>query len=107
MSAKQNSSGRTTPQGSPEVVVLHMIASMEALAAEEDWQGVENISENFGRVVLQIPADERRDTLLAVQRSIENVQAAALEARHQVSDKLTSIKRGKDATRAYVNATDA
>jgi len=107
MSAKQEESDLTTPQGTPEEIVLQMTASMEALATEEDWQGVENISEKLRRLVLQVPEDQRGDTLLAVQRSVEKVKAAALEARHQVSDRLAGIKRGKDATRAYVDATGA
>ncbi len=86
---------------SAEVTVLEMTASMEAFAANEEWQRVEEISEKLRRALLQIPEYERREILLSVKRSTEEVQALAQSARHSVSEKLSGIQRGKDATRAY------
>jgi len=105
MVAKQAVASQASIEQSPESVVLQLSASMESLAAEEDWQGVESIAEELRRAALQVPETERREMLLAVRRSIENVQALAVEARRCVSEKLSGIRRGKNATRAYGDAT--
>lgn len=82
-----------------------MIAAMEAHAARGEWQRVEDIAAKLRSAVTQIPENKRRETLLTARRSIEGVTALAQNARNEVTEKLSAIRRGKDATRAY-SATD-
>ncbi|MBT8101230.1 MAG: flagellar protein FliT [Gammaproteobacteria bacterium] len=82
-----------------ETVLLS--ARMEADAARGDWESVEAIATRLRSAVMQVPAEERRHAVLALQRSLENVRAQAMEARGEVTQKLSAIRRGKDATRAY------
>lgn len=82
-----------------------MIAAMEAHAARGEWQSVEDIAAKLRNAVTQIPENKRRETLLAARRSIESVTTLAQNARNEVTEKLSAIRRGKDATRAY-SATD-
>ncbi|MDH3532688.1 MAG: hypothetical protein OEO82_07140 [Gammaproteobacteria bacterium] len=86
-------------------IAMEMTASMEAYAASGEWQRVEEIAAKLRNTVTQVAEDQRRETLLAVRRSIESVQTLASNARHDVTEKLSAIHRGKTATRAYA-ATD-
>ena len=49
----------------------------------------------------QVPEYERRSLLLAVRHSTEKVRAAAEKARDRVTDKLSALRRGRDAAEAY------
>lgn len=86
---------------SPEGIVMEMSADMEAHAAAGDWERVEDLAVRIRSAVMAVPESQRREALLAVRRSMEHVQTAAHDARSDVTEKLSAIRRGKDATRAY------
>lgn len=81
--------------------VLDMMLEMEALAESAEWQRVEDIAVRLKSAVLAVPVARRRDTLLAVRRSMANVKALAERERASVADKLSQIHRGRQATEAY------
>ena len=87
----------------PDAIASEMSASMEAHAATGDWEQVEEIAARLRVAVMQVPEHKRRDTVLAVRRSMEKVQALAQDARNEVTGKLSAIRRGKDATAAYTH----
>lgn len=92
-------------QQEPRIIAAEMIQSMEASARYGDWERVEEIAAQLRAAVMQVPEHERRETLLAVSRSLERVQSLARDARADVTQKLSAIRRGKDATAAYGSAT--
>jgi len=82
-------------------IVLEISATMEAHAASGDWDKVEELAGRLRSAVMAVPEDQRRATLLAAHRTIEQIQELASSARGEVTEKLSAIRRGKDATRAY------
>lgn len=91
-------------QHTPEAVVREMSASMETHAAAGDWERVEEIAARIKTAIVQVPEHERHDVILSVQRSMERVQSLAQESREEVATKLSAIRRGKDAAKAYAGA---
>jgi len=85
----------------PGDIVLEMSAAMEMHAASGDWEIVEELAVRIRSAVMAVPESQRREALLAVRRSMEQVQSLAHDARSDVTEKLSAIRRGKDATRAY------
>ena len=96
---------RESMEQSPDAIASEMTTSMEAHAASGDWERVEEITVKLRAAVMQVPESRRRELLLAVGRSIEKVQTLAQDARHEVTDRLSAIRRGKDAAAAYESAT--
>ena len=92
-------------QQDAEAVAAEMSDSMEAFAQHGEWDRVEEIAAKLRAAVMQVPEQQRRETLLSVGRSIERVQTLAEGARADVKDKLSAIRRGKDAAVAYETAT--
>ena len=88
-----------------QAVATDMSDSMEAFAQHGEWDRVEEIAAKLRAAVMRVPEDQRRETLLCVGRSIERVQTLAEGARSDVKDKLSAIRRGKDAAAAYESAT--
>ena len=92
-------------EGKPESGISELIESMEHRARDGQWEDIENLAVKLRAAVMLVPAHERREALLAAGRSLEAVRALALEAKDQVTEKLSAIRRGKDAAKAYA-ATD-
>ncbi|MCH9695728.1 MAG: hypothetical protein K0U72_14530 [Gammaproteobacteria bacterium] len=85
----------------PEDTVLEMLERMEALAANGEWDRTERLASRLKSAVLDIPEQSRQSTVVAVSHSLERVQTMALSSRSEVKDKLSGIRRGQVATRAY------
>ena len=81
--------------------VAEMSAAMEKHANEGDWERVEEIAVKLRVAVMDVPERLRRDALLAAQRSLDRVQLNARDARGEVADKLSALRRGEDARKAY------
>jgi 5-methylthioribose kinase len=81
--------------------VIEMSERIEALAAAAEWDQIEDITVRLQAAVTKVPEAERRAVLLAVQCSIDNVANAARLARQSVSGKLTELRRGQVAKKAY------
>ena len=86
---------------SPAEAVQEMAEAMEAMAMQGEWERVEDFAVRLRGAVMQVPEHERRSLLLAVRHITEKVHAAAENAREEVTDKLSSIRRGRDAAKAY------
>jgi hypothetical protein len=84
-----------------EATVLAMCTRMEELAVAGDWDDVEDIAERLRTAVMQVPEADRRAVLLAVKRSTDKVEAGAKKARDNVTDKLSELRRGQAAKKAY------
>ena len=91
-------------QERPEAVALEMAASMEQHAKEGDWDRVEELVVRIRSAVMQVPEDQRRDVLLNVQRHLQHINDMAEKDRGDVADRLSVIRRGQHAARAYANA---
>ena len=87
--------------------VEEMTAQMEQIAGEGDWQTVEQLALRIRNALGGIPESERVAAVQRVQQCIERVQTSALAARHEVTEKLSDIRRGRIATHAYGHSTGA
>lgn len=85
----------------PKATVLQMTAHMEALADSGDWEHIEEVAARLCAAIMNVPEDERRPLLLAVQQSTDKVAAGAKQARQTVSDKIAELRRGQVAKKAY------
>lgn len=92
---------RATIHDSSASAAFELSERIETLAAAGDWDQIENLTVRLQAAVTKVPEAERRAVLLAVQRSIEKVAAAAKLARQGVSGKLTELRRGQVAKKAY------
>lgn len=88
-------------EDSAESVVLAMCERMESLAAAGDWDEVEDIVLRLRHAVLEVPEAERRPVVLAAQRSTTKVVAGAKIARQTVTAKISELRRGQVAKKAY------
>lgn len=85
----------------PDSIVLQMAEQMEAFAAAGEWERIEDLAVRLRAAVMKVPEAERRPLLLALQRSTENVAAGARQARTTVSGKISELRRGQVAKKAY------
>ena len=85
----------------PLGVVMEMTAAMESFAASGEWERVEDIAQRIRHAVMAVPEDQRRSALVEAQRGMEQVRTLALEAKNDVTGKLSALKRGADARKAY------
>lgn len=87
----------------PAESVLEMAGTMEACAEDGDWDRVEEIVVRLRAAVMRVPEAERGACLRAARQSTEAVREKARCARGEVTDKLSEIRRGRDAAKAYGN----
>jgi translation initiation factor 2B subunit (eIF-2B alpha/beta/delta family) len=87
-------------QASAEIV-LEMASCMEESAEQGDWDRVEEISHQLKAAIMRVPETQRFAPLQAARRSLERVHARAESARLDVTGKLSKVRRGRDAAKAY------
>ncbi len=86
---------------SPTDMAMDMVSRMESLSANGEWNRVERLALRLKSAILEIPESEREAVVIAVSRRFERVQTVALVSRSELTDKLSEIRRGRVATRAY------
>lgn len=82
-------------------IALEMSQRIEALADAGEWDQIEDVVIRLRAAVTAVPPTERRAVILAVRRSTEKVAAGAKQARQNVSGKLSELRRGQVAKKAY------
>ena len=85
----------------PESVVLEMAEHMETLAAAGAWSELEDLVVRMRSAVMQVSEAERHDVLVAVRQTTERVSLAASNARQEVTGRISAIRRGQIAAKAY------
>jgi hypothetical protein len=85
----------------PADVAMDMVARMEALAASGDWSRIEQLVVRLRNTILEIPESERQATITSISHCLERLQIKVLVSRGEVAEKLSDIRRGQVATRAY------
>lgn len=85
----------------PESIVLEMSEHMEALAIAGEWDDIEDIAVRLRSAIMNVPEADRRPILIAVQRSTQKVAAEAQKARQTVTGKISELRRGQAAKKAY------
>jgi len=91
----------TAMEASPSAGALELIARIEALVANGEWSRTERLVEQIKTIVLELPDDERQQVLMAFTHCLDRVQSLALASRNDVTEKLSEVRRGRLATRAY------
>ena len=86
---------------SAKTIALEMAEHIETLAAAGEWEEVEDIVVRLKNAVLKVPEPDRRAVIVAVQQSLDVVAAAAHDARQDVTIKVTELRRGQAAKKAY------
>ena len=89
---------------SPDTVVLEMESSMQEYASVGDWEKVGELALRIQSAIMQVPERRRGDAILAARSSMEQVRSLARNARNDVASQLFAIRRGKEATKAYVGS---
>ncbi len=94
-----------TPADPPEdqlaISALDIANRMEVLASEGEWEEIEAMTQHLRAAVDKVPVENRRDVLLALQRSNDIVQSMVKTARRDIKQQLATLKQGKAAARAY------
>lgn len=80
---------------------LALASQMENLAAKGDWRRTEQLALQIREALLHVPENERRPMMMSIGKSLERVQTMVLTSRVEVTEKLSGIRRGRAATRAY------
>ena len=94
-------------QGANTAAIVEMLTAMEASAEREEWDHVEDTAAKLRHALLQVPEQERRDAVLQVRRALDRIREHAQQARDDVAERLSALRRGRDATRAYGTAASA
>ncbi len=92
---------RETIDVKPKLPALEIAEQMERLAAKGDWRRVEQLAFRLEGAVLEVPENERRALVMSIGESLERARTMALASRADVTQKLSGIRRGQVATRAY------
>ena len=74
---------------------------MEAMAAAGEWSEVENLAIRLRSAIMNVPEGERRGLLVQVKSRCEKVAQNAEVARQEVTGRMSAIRRGQVATKAY------
>ena len=88
----------------PESVVLEMAASMAKHADAGDWDRVEELAVRLRSAILEVPENRRRNVVFDVQRRLQHVNEMAEKHRSDIADRLSVVRRGQHAAKAYTNA---
>jgi hypothetical protein len=80
---------------------LQLVRRMEVQAHSGEWESVESLASRIRGRVVKIAPSERTAAIRTVLESLAKVQTLALVSRHDVSDKLAEIQRGRVAVQAY------
>lgn len=92
---------RAALEPTPESIVMQLSEQMQSLAEAGEWERIEDIALRIRSAVLNVPEAERRSVLLEVHRSLQQVEAAAIEARQTVTERISELRRGQVAKKAY------
>ncbi len=92
---------QTAVEESTVSIALEMSQRIEALAEAGEWDQIEDVLIRLRAAVTAVPSGERRAVVLAAQQSTEKVAAAAKQAHQTVSGKLSDLRRGQVAKKAY------
>ena len=92
---------QATIDARPADVAMDLVARMEALAESSEWSRVEQLAVRLRNTVLEIPESERQAAIVSIGHCLERLQIKVLVSRGEVTEKLSDIRRGRVATRAY------
>ena len=84
-----------------KTIALEMAEHIETLAKAGEWDEVEDMVVRLRSIIMQVPEAERRAVIVKIQQSIDTVSAAARDARQDVTSKVTELRRGQAAKKAY------
>ena len=87
--------------GSRAAAALQLSERMQELAGAGEWDEVESLSIELRRAVMAVAEADRRPLLLALQRSTAALEADAKAAREDVGGKISELRRGQVAKKAY------
>lgn len=85
----------------PADLAMETVARMEAFGASGEWGRVDQLAVRLRHIVLEVPEVEREAVIVSISHCLERLQIKVLAARGEVSEKLTDIRRGRVANRAY------
>jgi len=87
---------------SAEFEALEMIALIERVAEQGEWERAEKLTSQLRLAIVEIPGEQQRAEIAQrAHKVLERVQTVALTSRVEVLEKLSEIRRGRDAQRAY------
>ena len=89
------------PPGSQAAAALQISERMQELAGEGEWDEIEALAIELRRAVMAVGETDRRPLLLALQRSTTALAADAKAARENVGGKISELRRGQAAKKAY------
>lgn len=92
---------RATMEASPGNMAREMANNMVRLADEGQWSGAEHVASRLRSAVLDVPDDERPEVMQFVNQCLERVKTRALCSRNEVATKMSEVRRGRDAAKAY------
>lgn len=90
-----------TIDATPGDIAIDTVARMESLADSGEWSRVEQLALRLKALVLEVPENERQALISSISHCLERLQIKVLVSRGEVTDKLSEIRRGRAATRAY------
>ncbi len=89
------------PNQEPLQRAISILSSLKALAAEEEWEAMQQVVARLRIAIAEVPPDQRADIVNAAATSIESLRTSVMSAKLNTADKLADIRTGRVATRAY------
>ena len=91
-----------TPEpGSAAAEAWQISERMHELASDGEWDEVESLAIELRRAVMTVAEADRRALILALQRNTAALAAGARAARKDVGGKISELRRGQAAKKAY------
>lgn len=94
-------SPETMAETGPALGLATVIHRMTALARAGEWQQVQGAADKIRALLEQLPLAQRQAALAATSAGIDSVSTLALVARNEVGEKLSAVRRGRDAAASY------
>ena len=87
--------------GSAAAAAWQISERMLELASDGEWDEVEALAIELRRAVMTVSEEDRRPLILALQRNTAAIASNARTAREEVGDKISELRRGQAAKKAY------
>ncbi len=92
---------RAEIESGPQREAHELVALMEGAVARQEWERAEKLAVQVKSALLRIPESERAAAVMALSQVFERVKTSALSSRAEVLARLSEIRRGRVAQRAY------
>lgn len=92
---------RAETRPGPEREAFELATLMENAAARQEWARAEKLALQVRNALLRVPEPDRAAVASELSQVVDRIRTSALTSRAEVIARLSEIRRGRVAQRAY------